>query len=93
MPLPRPLRTSSFRLTILYAAMFGLSGLLLFATVAWSVTSFMAEQLDATVANELAEVQADAGGQDIGALKKVIEGLTAINQKRDVKRTIAGQIR
>ena len=75
MRLPRPLRTSSFRLTILYAAMFGLSGLLLFATVAWSVSSFMAEQLDATVANELAEVQADAGGQDIGALKRVIDGL------------------
>jgi signal transduction histidine kinase len=56
--------------------MFGLSGLLLFATVAWSVTSFMAEQLDATVANELAEVQADAGGQDTIALKKVIDGLT-----------------
>jgi signal transduction histidine kinase len=73
--LPKPLRTSSFRLTILYAAMFGLSGLLLFATVAWSVNSFMAEQLDATVANELAEVQADAGGQDIGALKRVIDGL------------------
>jgi signal transduction histidine kinase len=74
--LPRPLRTSSFRLTILYAAMFGLSGLVLFAIVAWSVTRFMAEQLDATVANELAEVQADAGGLDTGALKAVIEGLT-----------------
>jgi signal transduction histidine kinase len=56
--------------------MFGLSGLLLFATVAWSVNSFMADQLDATVANELAEVQADAGGQDTIVLKKVIDGLT-----------------
>jgi signal transduction histidine kinase len=74
-PLPRPLRTSSFRLTILYAAMFAVSGLLLFATVAWSVSRFMAEQLDTTVANELAEVQADAGGQDIAALKRVIDGL------------------
>jgi signal transduction histidine kinase len=74
--LPRPLRTSSFRLTILYAAMFSVSGLVLFAMVAWLVSSFMAEQLDATVANELSEVQADAGGQDSHALKRVIDGLT-----------------
>jgi hypothetical protein len=69
--LPRPLRTSSFRLTILYAAIFGVSGLLLFGVIAWSVNSFMAEQLDATVANELAEVQADAGGLETGTLKRV----------------------
>jgi signal transduction histidine kinase len=74
--LPKPLRTSSFRLTILYAAMFGLSGLVLFAIVAWSVGNFMAQQLDATVANELAEVKADAGGQNTDALKRVIEALT-----------------
>jgi len=73
--LPRLLRTSSFRLTILYAAMFGLSGVALFVVVAWSVASFMAEQIDATVANELAEVQADAGGRDTTAVKRVIEGL------------------
>jgi signal transduction histidine kinase len=74
--LPRPLRTSSFRLTVLYAAMFSVSGLVVFAIVAWLVGSFMAEQLDATVANELAEVQADAGSQDTQVLKRVIAGLT-----------------
>ena len=75
MRLPRSLRTSSFRLTILYAAIFGASGLLLFGVIAWSVNSFMAEQLDATVANELAEVQANAGGLETGALKRVVDGL------------------
>jgi signal transduction histidine kinase len=74
--LPRPLRTSSFRLTVLYAAMFSVSGLVVFAIVAWLVGSFMAEQLDETVANELAEVQADAGSQDTQVLKRVITGLT-----------------
>jgi signal transduction histidine kinase len=73
--LPRPLRTSSFRLTILYAAIFGASGLLLFAVVAWSVNRFMVEQLDGTVANELAEVQADAGGLETRALKRIVDGL------------------
>ena len=77
MRLPRPLRTSSFRLTILYAALFSASVLLLSGIVAWSVTGFMAEQIDATVANELAEVQADAGGQDTAALQQVVEGLTS----------------
>jgi signal transduction histidine kinase len=61
---------------MLYAAMFSLSGLAVFAIVAWLVGSFMVEQLDATVANELAEVQADAGSQDTQVLKRVITGLT-----------------
>jgi signal transduction histidine kinase len=56
--------------------MFSVSGLVVFAIVAWLVGSFMAEQLDATVANELAEVQADAGSQDSEVLKRVITGLT-----------------
>ena len=73
---PRLFRTSSFRLTLLYAAMFGVSVLLLLAIVAWSVSGFMADQIDATVANELAEVQADAEGQGTAALQRVIEGLT-----------------
>ena len=76
MRLPRPLRTSSFRLTVLYAAMFSVSGLVVFVIVAWLVGSFMAEQLDVTVENELAEVQADAGGKDTHVLKRVITGLT-----------------
>ena len=77
MRLPRPLRTSSFRLTLLYIALFSASVLLLFGIVTWLVTRSMAEQIDTTVTNELAEVQADAGGQDIEALKRVVEGLTA----------------
>ena len=76
MRLPRLLRTSSFRLTALYAAIFGVSGLLLFGIIGWSVNSFMAEQLDATVANELAEVQADAGGLEMPALRQVVNDLT-----------------
>ena len=56
--------------------MFSVSGLVVFAIVAWLVGSFMAEQLDTTVANELAEVHADAGSQDTQALKRVITGLT-----------------
>jgi signal transduction histidine kinase len=56
--------------------MFSASGLVVFVIVAWLVGNFMAKQLDATVANELAEVQADAGSQDTQMLKRVITGLT-----------------
>jgi signal transduction histidine kinase len=73
--LPRPFRTSSFRLTILYVAIISLSGVVLFGAIAWSVNRFMAEQIDATVTNELSELQADAGSQDPVALKHVIDGL------------------
>lgn len=76
MRLPRLFRASSFRLTLLYAAVFGSSALLLLGIAAWSVTGFMTEQIDATTASELAEVQADAGGQSTDALRQVIEGLT-----------------
>ena len=77
MRLPRPFRTSSFRLTILYVAIISLSGLVLFGVIAWSVNRFMAEQIDTTVSNELAELQADVGSQDSAALKRAIDGLVA----------------
>lgn len=76
MRLPRFFRTSSFRLTIVYAAIFSLAGLALFAVIAWSVDGFMSGQIDDTVSNELTEIQADAGGTDIQALKRVIDGVT-----------------
>ena len=62
MRLPRPFRTSTFRLTLLYAGMFAVSVLILFGIVVFSATKFIARQIDATVASELAEVQADAAG-------------------------------
>ncbi|HET6605944.1 MAG TPA: ATP-binding protein [Rhodopila sp.] len=76
MRLPRSFRTSSFRLTVVYAAIFTLSGLMLFAVIAWSVNRFMSDQIDAIVSNELAEIQADAGSTDIQALRHVIDGVT-----------------
>lgn len=70
------LRTSSFRLTLLYSAVFVLSAAVLFGAVTWLATTFMARQIDATVANELAEVQADADGMEGARLARVIDELT-----------------
>jgi len=50
------LRTSSFRLTLLYSGVFTLSAVILFGAVTWLATTFMARQIDATVANEVAEI-------------------------------------
>ena len=76
MRLARLLHTSSFRLTLLYSGVFALSAVVLFGAVTWLATTFMARQIDATVANELAEVQADAGGKQGARLAQVIEELT-----------------
>jgi signal transduction histidine kinase len=69
-------RTSSFRLTLLYAGVFSLSVVLLLGIVAISASRFMARQIDTTVANELAEVQADGEGAGSTALRPIIEQLT-----------------
>lgn len=73
---PRLFRTSSFRLTLLYAALSGLGFLVLFGVVLWSTTSYMDRQIDATVTTELTEVQADAGG-GIGQLRGIVQDLSA----------------
>lgn len=74
---PRLLRTSTFRLTLLYSGVFALSAATLFGAVIWLATTFMARQIDMTVANELTEIEADAGGEDGARLQQVIEEMTA----------------
>jgi signal transduction histidine kinase len=66
--LPRLLRTSSFRLTLLYVGVFSLSVLLLFGIVMWSAAKFMDRQIDMTVAAEMAEVKADAADATLPAV-------------------------
>jgi signal transduction histidine kinase len=77
LPLPRPLRTTSFRLTLLYAGTFTASGLTLFAMIIWFATRFMAQQIDLTVGNELAEIQADAAGKGPQGVRQVVETMAA----------------
>lgn len=77
MRLPKPFRTSSFRLTILYVAIISLSGLALFGVIDWSVNRFMAKHIDTTVSNELAELQAEVGSQNSAALKRAVDSLVA----------------
>lgn len=57
MRLSRLVHTSSFRLTLLYAALFGASVLLLFAVIFWTASFYMKEQLDAAIDSDLVELQ------------------------------------
>src|SRR5579884_2178713 len=54
--LPRLLRTSSFRLTVLYAGLFAASVLILFAVIYWATGLTMTNSLDAAVDSDLTEL-------------------------------------
>ena len=72
MRLPRFVRTTSFRLTLLYAGLFCASVLLLFGAMFWFGTGYVAEQIDKTVLNEMTEIKRSAGGQNVADLRFAI---------------------
>ncbi len=72
MPLPRFVRTTSFRLTLLYAALFFTSVLLLFAAMYWYGTGFIADQIDTTVSDEITEVRTHAGAGGLAPLQATV---------------------
>jgi signal transduction histidine kinase len=75
-PPNRVLRTSSFRLALLYAGMTGLSFIALFGVILWSTTHFMRHQLDDTVANEINEIVSDPQATNAAGLAAVVTGLS-----------------
>lgn len=75
MRLSRIVKTSSFRLTLLYAAIFCLSFLVLFGAIYWSTANFMDREIDTTVASEIAEIKADAAGGGPALMTSVVDGL------------------
>jgi len=68
-------RTSSFRLTLLYAAVTSLSFLLLFAVVFWSTTQYLRHQIDTTVAAEIKEVRVAANDGSTQGLSGAVDSL------------------
>lgn len=74
--LPKILRTSAFRLMLLYAGIFCTSFIVLFAIIYWSTARFMDRQFDDTVRNEIAEIQSDAANGNLAALQKIVSALT-----------------
>ncbi|HTY51358.1 MAG TPA: HAMP domain-containing sensor histidine kinase [Steroidobacteraceae bacterium] len=76
MRLSQLLSTSSFRLTLLYAGLTGVSFVMLFAVVLLVATHFMDRQIDDTVATELTEIQSRSG-DDPARRRELVRQLTA----------------
>lgn len=76
MILPKFIKTSSFRLTLLYAVIFCVSFLMLFGAIYWSTADFMRRQIDDTVSSEISEIDADAVGADTARMTGLVEELT-----------------
>ncbi len=55
--LTRVVRTSSFRLTLLYALLFSASAVILFAVIYWATAVYMTNELDAAIDSDLTELQ------------------------------------
>jgi signal transduction histidine kinase len=55
--LPKILRTSSFRLTLLYAALFGCSALILLGVIYGSTGVYMSSSLDAAIDSDITELK------------------------------------
>lgn len=55
--LTRVARTSSFRLTLLYALLFSASALIVFAVIYWATAVYMTNELDAAIDSDLTELQ------------------------------------
>lgn len=64
--------SSSFRLTLLYAALFSVSTLLLFGVMYWTATKYMEDQLDAGIVAELTSLRQDAHASGPGHIAELI---------------------
>ena len=64
--LPRILRTSSFRLTPLYAGLFGFSALILLGVIYWATGVYMSSSLDAAIDSDIIELEdsLEVGGSE-----------------------------
>ncbi|MBS0589474.1 MAG: HAMP domain-containing histidine kinase [Proteobacteria bacterium] len=70
-------RTTSFRLTVAYAIITGLSFLVLFAIVYWSAMAYMREQIDLTVKAEIREVRNGNTDGTLDGLRRSVERIAA----------------
>lgn len=74
MPVPRLLRTASFRLAALYALLFGGSVAVLGAVVGWTAHAALEQQLRGRIEAEVAALQAE---QRAGGIQRVAEAVQA----------------
>ena len=80
----RLFRTSSFRLTLGYAALFMISAVVLGITIYFSTEAFLAESLDAQASNEVDEVLSQARGGDLMRLTAAVAAGQDAHPDRDM---------
>lgn len=79
----RLLRTQSFRLTLLYVALFSTSVLVLFAVIHWTTVGVIGQQMDAALEAELGELESFHRAQGVIALVTEIAKRTEAPSKRE----------
>jgi signal transduction histidine kinase len=65
-------RTTSFRLALLYAALFAVSALVLFAVIYWVATDTLADQIDSGLAEERAALAVQGSSGGVAELAEII---------------------
>jgi signal transduction histidine kinase len=60
-------RTTSFRLALLYAGLFAISALVLFAVIYWAAAGTLVDQFDAALGTERASLEAQASGDRLAS--------------------------
>lgn len=73
--LPRLLRTSGFRLVVLYTGLFSVSVVILLAMILWWGSTYVTAQTDQVVIDALGDIQTDAAKPGSGGLRTVVADL------------------
>lgn len=73
MRLPRGFRTATFRLALLYAVLFGVSALVVFGIIYWTMTTYAARQMRGEIEAEISALVAEAKTEGIDHLIRMIE--------------------
>jgi signal transduction histidine kinase len=71
--LPRLFRTTSFRLTLLYATVFTVSVSVLFGIIYWSTAGYLSRQMDASIDLELTSLEQDEPEKGLIHLQHEVE--------------------
>jgi signal transduction histidine kinase len=68
----RLLRSSTFRITLFYAGIFGASAVILLGFVYWAVGNYMARQIDLSIEAEIAELTSDIGDSSSARIARAV---------------------
>ena len=86
------LRSSTFRLALIYMALFGGSVLLLLSYIYWSTARQMAEQADATIETEITGLAERYRTDGLEGLSDSIKNSPMVNSTRIITRPATSEV-